>query len=266
MELYLGTGGYSNDDWLGLIYPAGTKSNKYLDIYAQHFNAVELNSSFYATPGIKAFEGMVKKSEAEVRFAVKVHKSMTHSRDADTDMYQRLKESVQPLRDVGMLGPFLVQFPYSFHRTRENRVYLKELLDRLEPFHTAIEFRHGSWDNEQVREAFRKTNKTFVSVDYPPLYGLPESGLHITSDTVYIRMHGRNQKTWWEGKSAAERHDYQYTPDELRPWVLTIKEQEENISQLYLMMQNTTKGHALENLRMFKDLFAEVELEASVNL
>ena len=266
VELYLGTGGYSNNDWLGLIYPTGTKPNKYLDIYAQHFNAVELNSSFYAVPGIKAFEGMVKKSKARVRFAVKVHKSMTHSRDADDEMYQRLKESVQPLQDVGMLGPFLVQFPYSFHRTRENRLYLKTVLDRLEPHATAVEFRHGSWDLPEVCDAFKKVNKTFVSVDYPPLYGLPKSGLHLTSDTVYIRMHGRNQKTWWDGKSAAERHDYQYTPDELRPWVLDIKEREAEISQLYLMMQNTTKGHALENLRMFGELFAEVGLEAPINL
>ena len=57
MELYLGTGGYSNDDWIGLLYPAGTKPNDYLKVYAQHFNAVELNSSFYAIPGLKGLSG-----------------------------------------------------------------------------------------------------------------------------------------------------------------------------------------------------------------
>ncbi len=79
MELYLGTGGYSNDDWLGLLYPEGAKSADYLNIYAQHFNAVELNSSFYNIPGTKAFAGMVRKSEGRVRFAVKLHRSMTSS-------------------------------------------------------------------------------------------------------------------------------------------------------------------------------------------
>lgn len=266
MELYLGTGGYSNDDWLGLLYPPGTKASKYLDIYAQHFNAVELNSSFYAIPGIKAFEGMVKKSGSRVRFAIKVHQSMTHSRDADDDMFQRLLESVQPLRDVGMLGPFLVQFPYSFHRTPENRLYLKDLLDRLESEAVAVEFRHGSWDDEQVRAAFANVGQTFASVDYPPLYGLPSSGLHVTSEIAYIRLHGRNKEKWWEGKNAAERHDYRYTADELRPWVQQIKDHEGELTQVYVMFQNTTKGHALENLRMLKELFAEIGVEAPINL
>ena len=209
---------------------------------------------------------MVKKSEARVRFSVKVHQSMTHSRDADDDMYARLLESVQPLRDVGMMGPYLVQFPYSFHRTPENRLYLKTLLDRLEGERVAVEFRHWSWDKPEVRDAFKGQKQTFVSIDYPPLRGLPTSGLHITSDIAYIRMHGRNKEKWWDGKNASERHDYQYSVGELQPWVNQIKEHEANLSQLYLMMQNTTKGHALENLKMFKLLFDEVGLDAPVNL
>lgn len=266
MELYLGTGGYSNDDWLGLLYPSGTKPARYLEIYAQHFNGVELNSSFYAIPGIKAFEGMVRKSGARVRFAVKVHQSITHSRDADEAMYQRLLESVEPLREVGMLGALLVQFPYSFKRTRENRIYLKDLLDRLASERVAVEFRHDSWDTEQVREGFRAVGQTFVSVDYPSLRGLPSSGLQVTSDTIYIRMHGRNAAKWWDGKNASERHDYRYSPDELRPWVQQLKACEDEVAQIYLMMQNTTKGHAIENLRMLRTLFSEVGLDASVNL
>lgn len=264
MELYLGTGGYSNDDWLGLIYPPGTKASKYLEIYARHFNAVELNSSFYAIPGIKAFEGMVRKSSGKVRFAIKLHQSMTHARDADRDMYQRLLESVQPLREAGMLGPFLAQFPYSFHRTAENRLYLKALADHFEGEALAVEFRHYSWDQEDVREACKEAGVVYVSVDYPPLRGLPQAELHITSDIAYIRMHGRNKATWWEGKSAAERHDYLYSPDELRPWIAAIADAKDSLSQLYLLLQNTTKGHALKNLRMMKELLEEFGLEAPI--
>ena len=114
MELYLGTGGYSNDDWRGLLYPENAKSGDYLGIYAQNFNAVELNSSFYNVPGVKAFQGMVRKSEAKVRFAIKVNQVMTHKRNPTEDDYQRLFESVSPLREAGMLGPFMAQFPQSF--------------------------------------------------------------------------------------------------------------------------------------------------------
>ena len=63
MEIYLGTGGYTNDDWVGLLYPPEVKKDKWLELYAQQFNGVELNSSFYNVPGIKAFEGMLKKSD-----------------------------------------------------------------------------------------------------------------------------------------------------------------------------------------------------------
>lgn len=265
MELYLGTGGYSNDDWLGGLYPQGTKSPDFLKIYAQHFNGVELNSSFYATPGIKAFQGMVDKSQARLRFAVKVHQSVTHKRDADAEVFKQLFESVAPLRDVGMLGPFLLQFPYSFHRTPDNRRYLKSVVDHFVEERVVIEFRHWSWDNDAVRKACKALGVTFVSVDYPPLKGLPRSGLHVTSDLAYFRLHGRNTEKWWDGKDASERHDYRYTPDELRPFVNQIKVREDDLDQVYIMMQNTTKGHAIHNLRMLKTLFEEQGIEVPID-
>ncbi len=264
MELYFGTGGYSNDDWLGLLYPQGTKSTKFLEIYAQHFNAVELNSSFYAIPGLKAFSGMVTKSKAKLRFSVKAHQSITHKRDATKDTFQRLLESLEPLREVGMLGPILLQFPYSFHRTPKNRRYLKSVVDELASERLVIEFRHWSWDNDEVRNACKALSVSFVSVDYPELKGLPKSGLHVTSDLAYFRLHGRNTAKWWNAKDASERHDYCYTENELKPFVLSILEQQENLNQVYVMMQNTTKGHALQNLRMFKTLFAEQGLEVDI--
>ena len=268
MELYLGTGGYSNSDWQGLIYPVGSKPAQYLSLYARHFNAVELNSSFYAIPGIRAFEGMVAKSGARVRFSVKVHRSMTHERDADEEVYQRLFESVMPLREAGMLGPFLAQFPYSFHRTRENRLYLKRVVDRfVEAGETlAVEFRHGGWDRPEVVEGLSSFGVVVVSVDYPPLRGLPEPELRVTGPVAYVRLHGRNREKWWEGRSAAERHDYRYTPEELRPWTQWVAERGDDLEQVYLMMLNTTKGHALYNLVMLRELFGELGIEADVSL
>jgi uncharacterized protein YecE (DUF72 family) len=263
-EIYVGTGGYTNDDWLGLLYPPGTKSADYLRIYAQHYNTVELNASFYAIPGIKAFEGMLRKSEAKVRFAIKLHQTMTHSRDADAEMYTRLRESVQPLREAGMLGPFLAQFPYSFHRTPENRRYLLELTKRFEGESLALEFRTADWDLDEVREAVQQFGLTYVGVDYPPLSGLPAPELHVTSDIAYIRLHGRNREKWWDGKDASERHDYLYTRDELRPWVLKIVEHQERLSQVYLLFLNTTKGSALKNAAMVQDLLEEFDLNGGV--
>jgi uncharacterized protein YecE (DUF72 family) len=265
MELYLGTGSYSNKDWLGLLYPEGSKSSEFLHIYAQRFGAVELNASFYAIPGVKAFQGMVEKSEAKVRFAVKLHQSFTHSRDAGEEMTQRMLESVEPLREVGMLGPLLAQFPYSFHRTPENRLYLKHLIERFENQQLAVEFRGQDWDKPEVYEGLKEFGAIPVSVDYPPLSGLPKPELHVSHGVAYVRMHGRNKAKWWEGKNASERHDYLYSPDELRPWVLKIAEQRDNLSQVYVLLLNTTKGHALKNLAMLEDLFDEAGLPTSLN-
>lgn len=266
MELYLGTGGYTNDDWQGLLYPEGSKSSEYLSIYAEHFNAVELNSSFYNIPGIKSFAGMVKKSRGSVRFAIKLPSAMTHQRDADAELYTRLFESVAPLRDAGMLGPFLAQFPYSFHRTPENRVYLKTLTERFAEANEAlaVEFRTAEWHLPEVYDALRMAELTAVSVDYPQLPGMPKPKLLRTSSTVYIRLHGRNERTWYGGKSAGERHDYRYSKDELQPWVQAILEAE--AEQVYVMFLNTTKGHALKNLKMVAELLEEAGLEAPVNL
>lgn len=265
MEFYVGTGGYTNDDWLGLLYPEGTKSSDYLNIYAQHFNAVELNSSFYNIPGIKAFSGMVRKSERKVRFAVKLHQSMTHSRDADGEMYKRLLESVEPLRDAGMLGPFLAQFPYSFHRTPENRMYLKALVEHFKGERLAVEFRNHAWHVSEVWEACRELGLVAVSVDYPQVSGMPAPELLITSEVAYIRLHGRNEEKWYGGKNASERHDYLYTPDELKAWVLWINEQRDALTQVYVLFLNTTKGHALKNLAMLKDLFDEMGMDAPIS-
>jgi uncharacterized protein YecE (DUF72 family) len=266
MELYLGTGGYSNDDWQGLLYPEGTKSAAYLGIYAEHFNAVELNSSFYNIPGIKAFAGMVKKSQGRVRFTVKLPSAMTHERDADVELYKRLFESVAPLREAGMLGPFLAQFPYSFHRTKDNRLYLKTLTDHFSEAGEAlaVEFRTADWHLPEVYDALRMAELTAVSVDYPQLPGMPKPKLLKTSSTVYIRLHGRNEKTWYGGKSAAERHDYLYSKDELRGWVQDVLEAD--AEQVYIMFLNTTKGHALKNLKMIAELFGEAGVEAPVAL
>ncbi|MCS7058373.1 MAG: DUF72 domain-containing protein [Meiothermus sp.] len=264
MELYLGTGGYTHEDWVGLLYPPDAKKEDWLSIYAQHHNAVELNASFYHIPGVKAFAGMLRRSQGRVRWAVKLHQSMTHQRNATEADYQRLFESVAPLREAGVLGPFLAQFPQSFHRTPENRKYLAGLAQRfadpaLAPGGLAVEFRHASWDTEAVRQAFRQSGLIWVSPDYPALPGLPKSALHITSETAYIRLSGRNRTKWYEGKDQSERHDYRYSEEELRFWVRALQTAVEQVSiaQVWFIFNNTTKGHALVNLTTLRALLEE---------
>ncbi|MEC7120833.1 MAG: DUF72 domain-containing protein [Pseudomonadota bacterium] len=252
MQVWLGTGGYSNADWCGLIYPEGCKKNDYLEHYAAHFRAVELNSTFYAIAGEKAFAGMLRKSAGRVRFSVKLHQDFSHRRNATADLVQRMRLSPQPLRDAGVLAPFLLQFPYSFPRTAENRRYLAQLVEWFAGELLAVEFRHISWHVQDVQQAFRRAGLIWVSVDYPQLAGMPISDLILTQRIGYVRLHGRNDVTWWDGISAAERHDYRYTEAELQIWADRIIAQRDAFDQLYVYFENTTKGHALHNLPVLR--------------
>lgn len=253
MRVYIGCGGYSNDDWAasGLIYD-GVKKDEYLDTYARYFDAVELNSSFYAIPGLKAFEGMARKSGGRVRFAVKLHQVFTHDRaPTDTD-YDRMLQSPEPLREAGIMGPYLAQFPYSFHRTADNRKYLLNLAERFAGHDLAVELRHASWDKPEVRAGMAEYGLIWVSPDYPPVGGMPEPQVHVTGDIGYLRLHGRNKGSWWEGGSAAERHDYLYNRAEMDEWAEKIALVEADLSELFIYFENTTRGHALKNIPMLR--------------
>lgn len=253
MQILMGTGSYSNDDWVGLLYPEGTKKTDYLSVYAQHYNAVKINSSFYNIPGEKAFAGMARRAQGRLMFSVKLHQTFTHARGYDGNDLERMLKSPEPLRQEGILGPFLAQFPYSFHRTLENRKYLWELAQGFSGEQLALELRHGSWDRDEVREGFGEHGLIWVSPDYPRLEGMTDSILRSSGKTAYLRLHGRNNATWWEGKDAAERHDHRYTPPELEGIGAEISELQ-GVDTLWVIFNNTTKGHALYNIQMLKVL------------
>lgn len=263
MKLLIGTGGYTNEDWLGLIYPEGTKQPDFLSIYSRYFNAVEVNSSFYAIPGEKAFAGMLRKTDGKTMFTVKLNKVFTHERNYTEDDVQRMILSPKPIREAGMLGPFLAQFPYSFKRTPEHRKYLQHLVTAFEGHPLAIEFRHASWLKDEVLEAFRELGILWVSADYPPMDGLPPYQVQASAKTAYIRLHGRNQETWWEGQSASDRHDYRYSEEEIQDIAAQIAALKD-VDTLYLFFQNTTKGHALFNYQTLKDALGQHDLVVEI--
>lgn len=257
-ELLLGTGGFSNEDWVGIFYPPDLKKNQWLGFYAQHFNAVEVNSTFYAVPAQKTFESMLERSDGRLVFAVKLHRSFTHDvgkpEMADAQAAKRFLFTVDPVRAAGKLGPLLAQFPYSFKNTSDARAHLANLAEWFQGLDVAVEFRHQSWDREPVYQFLADLGLHSVSVDLPRLEGLPAPTLR-GSKFAYLRLHGRNAGNWWDGKDAAERHDYLYTPDELEPWVSAIGSS--RLERAFVFFQNTTRGQGLENARQFVRLWEE---------
>jgi uncharacterized protein YecE (DUF72 family) len=252
----LGTSGYTNDDWRGLFYPANMSSNSYLGYYAQHFPLVELNSSFYALPSQRVFASMVDKSAGRLRVLVKVHQSVTHDRTADASYYQALYEATSPLRDANVLAGYLLQFPYRFQRNIDNRRYLARCLQQFAGQPVALAFRHDSWDDSSVLETCYEHKLMWVSCDYPQLDKLLKPHLYVTTRTAYVRLHGRNEATWWQAQSASERHNYRYNEQELRGWLEQLQQatQTQAVNDIYMIFANTTRGHALANMATIKAL------------
>ena len=131
-RIYLGTGGYSDTDLLGTLYPTGTKKTDFLREYAKHYGAVEINSTFYAPIGQKAFAGMVNKAyvqtDSQLKFAVKLHQDFTHARKGTPEHAQAFLTALTPLIEANALAPLLLQFPHGFDRTREHRLYFANIV------------------------------------------------------------------------------------------------------------------------------------------
>ncbi|WP_019672412.1 DUF72 domain-containing protein [Psychrobacter lutiphocae] len=267
--IYLGTGGYSDTDLLGTLYPLGTKKADFLTAYAKQYKAVEINSSFYAPLGHKAYAGMVRKSDAQIKFAIKLHQDFSHTLKATPKHATAFIDALQPIIEANCLAPLLIQFPHGFDRTRNNRLYLAQLVDWFADFDLAIEFRHPSWHTPQVEHSFQDFGLIWCSVDYPQVSGLPKSKLLFTQTNLensnalaktrkgYLRLHGNNLN-WWDAISANERHDYRYSVVEMQAWAQAIANQRQHFDELYIFFQNTTKAHAYYNIQMLRDALLDL--------
>jgi uncharacterized protein YecE (DUF72 family) len=253
-KVLIGTSGYSYDDWIGPVYPEGTRKQDFLSLYVREFAAVELNFSYYQQPAARTLERMVTGTPDAFRFALKAHRSITHeitdSWDSDVDTF---KEGIKPLVESGRLSAVLAQFPHGFAYTPESRTRLARLCERFAGLPLAVEFRRGEWQREQVFEGLRKRGVALASVDEPDLPGLLRPTTEATGPLGYVRFHGRNAKNWWTGDNAS-RYDYLYSRGELAEWVDRIRTIMEKVPVLLLFFNNHWRGNAAKNAREMRML------------
>jgi len=247
MEIKIGTSGYSFDDWKGPFYPDDIQKGKMFDHYIKYFNTVEINSTYYRIPHPAVMANIEKKSPAGFEFIVKVPDTLTHKRKNIETAVTQFDECLGPMIEAGKLKGVLAQFPYSFKFNQANIDYLKYCRELLEKHALFVEFRHNSWVNRTMYDAFRATDIGYVAVDEPPLSGLLMPDFFNTTDIAYIRLHGRNSEHWWNG--GALRYDYDYSRDELEQWKEKIKKREEKIKKLYIFFNNCHLGQAVKNAR-----------------
>lgn len=249
----IGTSGYSFADWTGTFYPAGTQRSGMLDEYVRHFDVVEINSSYYRVPSAAMFERMERKTPDGFEFVVKLYKSLTHEIDDDASVYRSFAEAVSPLREAGKFGGYLAQFPWKFRNNAEARAHLKRLRDGLPDAPLFVEFRHDSWVVPHTFEFLRRNGLGYCSVDEPNLKGLVPPLVEATTDTGYVRLHGRNARNWW-GKGEGDRYDYDYSTEELKEWSGKVLSLEEKVKKVYAFFNNCHAGHAARNAELMIEM------------
>jgi uncharacterized protein YecE (DUF72 family) len=274
-----------------------------LRYYAEHFNTVEANSTYYRLPDEPMVANWAERVPEGFVMHVKAFGMMTRHpvkadvlppdlqegapvddrgridrppRELRAEVFARFHASLEPLRSAGKLGGILLQFPSYIVYKPQSLEYLEWAKERLRGDHMLVEFRHRSWLEEENREHvlsfLEDLGATYVIVDAPKTdaKNLVPTVIALTHPLGYIRMHGRNAKTWnVRGKSAAERFDYLYSEEELREWAKPLQELAEQSKELYVMFNNNGRSrapdhpkgwvsHAPTNALMFKQVLKEV--------
>src|SRR6476469_8641468 len=144
----IGCSGWVYKHWRGLFYPEGLPQKRWFERYAEAFDTVEINASFYRLPLPATFDGWREKAPAGFRYAVKANRFITHMKKlagcgAEIDDFIALARRLEQT-----LGPILFQLPPSLHKDLPR---LESFLQRLTAdLEHVVEFRHKSWYDKDV--------------------------------------------------------------------------------------------------------------------
>ena len=273
MELRIGTSGWhypgGRGTWNGLFYPLPEERPRGFDelrFYAERFNTVEINSTFYGQPRAAVSLGWVRRTPADFEFSVKLFQKFTHPATAldtspvgsvDVDAF---KGGIEPLAAAGKLGALLAQFPSRFHDTPDAREYLAWVMRTFRDYPLAIELRHRSWSDADraTRALLAEGGAAWVQIDEPKFQSSIRQRLIPNQATrLYVRLHGRNAAEWWEHEQSEDRYDYMYTANELAPIIAKLRAARDQVRKLYLYMNNHFAAQAVANATMVREMLDE---------
>ncbi len=291
----VGTCSWADESLSKWWYPRGIRTaEERLRHYAERFDTVELDSSFYRLPDEDNVAKWVERTPPGFVFHVKAFAPMTRhpvkleqlppdlrdgapvdergrverpSRELRSEIFARFHRSLEPFRTAGKLGGILLQFPPYVVAKDSMREYIEWAVGELRGDEPLVEFRHRSWLDDEGRAdtlAFLESlGASHVVVDAPKTEArnLVPTVLAVTGPTAYVRFHGRNAGTWnRRGGSAAERFDYLYSEEELREWVPALEQLAEGAQTAYAMFNNN--GRAPAPAGSEREWFAEAPVNA----
>jgi len=281
-KIRVGTAGWSYKDWEGIFYPPGMQHKKQhpLELMAQCFDVVEINTSFYGHIKPELAKLWVRKVAVNPDFAftAKLHRSFTHSplavmepTSAATikphDEDEKLaREGLDALASTGKLGALLIQFPVSFKNTSLNREYVENLLRQFIEYPRVVEVRHSSWDNPETLNYFTERNVAFCNIDQPLIGRALEAREHVTSPVGYVRLHGRNYDQWFEAEKGEDRYNYLYSETELVGWKEKIERMAEKAEITYVVANNHFEAKGGVNALQLKHMLSLQRVKAPASL
>ncbi|MDQ3347804.1 MAG: DUF72 domain-containing protein [Acidobacteriota bacterium] len=273
----VGTSGWSypsgKGTWNGIFYPvpAGRRSRgagKFdeLRFYAEHFDTVEINSSFYGIPTPATAAGWVQRTPPGFEFSLKLYQKFTHpgmfqkatGKDpwtlAQIDV-DEFRGGIDPIASAGKLGALLAQFPASFRNEPDSRAYLEWVLERFREYPVAVELRHRSWSDqpEDTLRLLAAFGAAWTQIDEPKFrFSIRQDLLPNVRTFYYLRLHGRNAQQWWNHEKSEDRYNYLYSAAELQPFASAAKEASREVKKAYLYANNHFSAKSVANAAILK--------------
>jgi uncharacterized protein YecE (DUF72 family) len=253
-KFYIGTAGWSYKDWEGIVYQKG---GTHLSELAQWFNTVEVNVTFYRmiSPDLTQKWCEQTRKYSEFKFLIKVNQLLTHDLNPSPSTINEFKALLEPLRITRKLGGLLFQFPWRFKNNAENREYLANLFSHFDGYPKAVEFRHASWNNQEILTLLTDLQIAFTNIDQPVIGKSLSRTLYYTAQLAYFRYHGRNRANWFSEKAGRDqRYDYLYDETELADFKDEIQKIQQQIHSVYVIFNNHFKGQAVVNALQLANL------------
>ncbi len=252
-RIRVGPAGWSYADWSGYVYPARrTKGFHEAAYLSEFFDTIEINTSFYQPlrPDHAALWVERVSANPAFLFTAKLWQKFTHDPSATPEDERAVRAGFDVLRQAEKLGAVLLQFPFSFHCTKETVSYLTAVLKRFADYPLVVEVRHASWQTEETLALLRELNAGFCNIDQPVIGRSLEPSASSTSPIGYVRLHGRRYDTWFSDNPATpahERYNYLYSEEELDPWAARIRTVNQHTRNTFVITNNHYQGKAVVN-------------------
>jgi len=258
-----GPAGWNYSHWQEPVYgDAAARGLHRIEFLARYFDAVEINTTFhqFIRPEVARLWAAKAAPFPRFLFSAKLHRTFTHERRLEKHAVTAFRDGILPLRRAGRLACLLMQFPWTFRFTAENRQYLIELRRAFHEFPLVAEMRHASWTAEEAIGTLIDYRVGFCNIDQAPFSSATRPTSFLTSRVAYVRLHGRNPRDWEPepaGGSTALRHDYLYSLDELASWKQRIDFLAAHAPLTMVVMNNDAGGKSVVNALQMRRLLGD---------